>query len=310
MDLIKKNTFRNPITKKSAADPFITYSDGYYYCLFTMGDKLVLHRSSAFGELLDQDKKTIYSAGNEVKACIWAPEMLHFNNKWYIYSSGATEGSDFDSIRMFCLESVTEEPFGDYIFKAFTDPELYAIDQSLYYDTAADKLYIAYAGVTPHFGNAVVIAEMDNPWTISNKREMISTAEYPWELRKARVNEGPFFLKYKEKLFILYSANDTASPDYCIGLLEYNGGSMTDKKSWKKHEDPVFQSDSKTCSVGHCSVFLSPDECEHWLAYHGRTSPDSPYRQLYCQKFTFDGRGYPVFGSPLADIDLDIPSGE
>jgi GH43 family beta-xylosidase len=275
-----------------------------------MGDRLVLYRSTTFKELLNQDNKTIYTAGNEVKSCIWAPEMYHFYNKWYIYSSGATEGSNFESIRMFCLESVTEDPFGDYIFKAFTDPNIYAIDQSLYYDTETDNLYIAYASITPQFGNAVVIAKMDNPWTIGNERSMISTAEFPWELRKARVNEGPFFLKHKDKLFILYSANDTASPDYCIGLLEYTGGYLIDKKSWKKHEAPVFKSDSKTYSVGHCSVFLSPDKSEYWLAYHGRTSPESSFRQLYCQKFTFDDKGYPVFGGPLADTDIDLPSGE
>ncbi len=306
----KPGYFRNPITQKSAADPFITYVDGYYYCLYTMVDKLGIYRSASFGTLLSGEYKTVYTAGNEVQSCIWAPEMYHINGKWYIYSSGSTKGTDFDSIRMFCLESEGDDPFGTYNFKAFTDPGIYAIDQSIYCQPETGALYIAYASVTPQHGNAVVIAEMENPWTIGAERALISVAEYPWELRRGRVNEGPFFLANGDKLFILYSANDTAAPDYCVGLLEYTGGCITDSVAWKKHSSPVFRSNDKVCSVGHCSVFRSPDKSEHWLAYHGRISPDSPHRQLYCQKFDFNEKGYPVFGAPIADTDIAFPSGE
>ncbi len=303
------NTFKNPMSSKGA-DPFVTYYDGYYYCVFTLGDRITIYRSTTLKKLLMQDFKKVYTAGKEVQSCIWAPEMYRIGNRWYIYSSGATSGNDFNSIRMFCLESVTDDPFGEYVFKGFTDSKLYAIDQTVYYDEEAQKQYIAYVTVTAQLGNAIYIAEMDNPWTIGEKRALISTAKYPWEIRKGHINEAPFFLKKDDKLFIIYSANHTDSVDYCLGRLDYKGGDLVKTDSWEKYTKAVFKSSDKLFSVGHCSIFQSPDKTEYWIAYHARTSPYDTNRRLCIQKFTFDENGYPDFGTPIADVYMTPPSGE
>ena len=47
------NTFRNPAADVDTADPFVTYdpATGYYYALFTRGNRLEITRSRHVGEI-------------------------------------------------------------------------------------------------------------------------------------------------------------------------------------------------------------------------------------------------------------------
>ena len=132
-------TFQNPISRGNAPDPFIQYIDGYYYALYTEADKITLYRNTTLKSVLRGESKVVYQIGKEVGGNIWAPE-LHYNpttDRWYIYASGSTNGWEFGTIRMFCLESKTSDPFGEYRFKGFTDSNVLAIDQTVFYDEMA-----------------------------------------------------------------------------------------------------------------------------------------------------------------------------
>ena len=61
-------TFRNPIRDMDAPDPFLTYDEvtGYYYSLFTLGNRLELYRSRRAADILnDEDTKVVFRAGEE-----------------------------------------------------------------------------------------------------------------------------------------------------------------------------------------------------------------------------------------------------
>lgn len=295
--------YRRPLSSGEAPDPYVICYGGYYYSLYTESTRLTLRRSKKLEEVYKGEENVVYTAGHEVFDCIWAPEMLHLHGKWYIYSSGSTSAEhphDFNSIRMFCLESDGPDIFGSYHFKAFTDPDIYAIDQSVFYDRTSEKLYVAYVQILPATGNTILLAEMKNPWTISNRRAIIHNATYPWECRCGKVTEGPFFLDRRAEggtLQIIYSANDTWSPYYGLGVLELRGGDMLDRSSWYCYPEAIFNSDiassaeDKIYAPGHASIFYigstkcsfsglgdldlagakSPDEsAEGWyLAHHG-----------------------------------------
>lgn len=93
-------TFKNPISPHDAADPFITYDyeTGYYYGLFTLGDRLKIYRSRHVGNIITGgDSKVVYAANESdgIYGSIWAPEMHKGNDgKWYIYTSGTTDPSN------------------------------------------------------------------------------------------------------------------------------------------------------------------------------------------------------------------------
>ena len=78
----------------------------------------------------------------------------------------------------------------------------------------------------------IYIATMENPWTLSSDRVLISKPEYEWECQwvnpdgsktayPIHVNEAPqyFESKNKDKLYIFYSASGSWTPYYCVGLL-------------------------------------------------------------------------------------------
>ena len=315
------DSFQNPLSTVSAPDPVVVYHDGYYYATFTEALGIALYRSKDLKTVLTDEKKIIMNLCDEIQGNVWAPE-LHYNpstDRWYVYASGSTDGWDFFSIRMFCLESVTNDPFGEYVFKGYTDPDTLAIDQTVFYDEASGTLYTAWSEFTSK-GQVIMLAVMSNPWTISSKRIEVSYPKYDWEKMGAtegkdeRVNEGPVFLCHDGKLCLLYSASGCWSEYYCLGLLEFTGEDFTEKNvmrktKWVKHEEPVFSSANEVYGVGHCFFFETPDG-QTWVSYHGMATPDAGEtgRYMYAQPITFDENGLPVFGEPLPrDTVIEYP---
>lgn len=303
-----------------SGDPCIVYDNEteYYYALYSApkNDRVILYRAKTLAELgtLDTaDGKEIYVAGEnaEIKHKLYAPEIKKMDGKWYIYASGATSMEDKNdgasaSIRLFCLEAVSDDPYGDYKFKAFLNPDIWAIDAHPF--NYEGQNYIAFARIRS--GNIISIAKLSNPWTIDteSKVSVIATPTYDFETISGSINEGPFtFVSPDGRLFMLYSANSVTSGKYCLGILEFTGNDILSKTSWTKHKEAVLESSDAIKSPGHCSVFMSPDGTEYWLAYHYQSSG----RKLGVKPFTFDETGFPVFGEPLASGSyVFAPSGE
>ena len=300
-------------------DPCIVYDNEteYYYAIYSApkNDRVILYRSktlAGLGELDTADGKEIYVAGEnaEIKHKLYAPELKKMDGKWYIYASGATSMEDKDdgaskSIRLFCLEATSDDPYGEYVFKAFLDPDIWAIDAHPF--TYDGQNYIAFARILG--GNIISVAKLSNPWTIDTSRvTVLATPTYDFELMNGKVNEGPFtFVSPDGRLFMLYSANGVTSDYYSLGILEFTGSNILSKASWTKTKTAVFAGNSNIKSPGHCSVFMSPDGTEYWLAYHYQSSG----RKLGAQPFTFDDTGFPVFGEPNAPGSYIFPpSGE
>lgn len=254
-----------------------------------------------------------------------APE-LHYvpsKGKWYVYASGSINNNEFSSIRMFCLESEGDDPFGDYIFKGITLENKICIDQTVYYDEDSGRLYTAYSDFTDR-GQVIMLAAMREPWTVSGTPVTVSYPQYDWEKRggdashDGRVNEGPIFLKHGGKIFLIYSASGCWTEWYSLGMLEYVG-TDTERKNflnadnWIKSEVPVFSKANEVYGVGHCSFFSSPDGSEVWISYHGMAWPEAGElnRFAYIQKIDFDENGRPVLGEPLPrETKINVPSGE
>ncbi|MBQ1848201.1 MAG: glycoside hydrolase family 43 protein [Clostridia bacterium] len=327
-----KRTFVNPRSNESAPDPFIIYNDGYYYCLRTEVTRVRLYRhKNAEDVILKGEYKDLINTGDPI--CdgktlgwnCWAPE-IHFmptTGRWYVYFVASTDGFEFGAMRMMCLESDGDDPFGDYSFKALTDPDLLAIDQTVWYDEKSGEIYTVFSEYTDK-GQSLTLAVMDNPWHISDKRIMLSYARYAWEKRgktevnDSRINEGPEFLIRNGKIYLIYSASGCWSQYYCLGMLTYKGPDTSKEEflkleNWEKSREPVFSKANKVYGPGHCSFFESPDGTETWMAYHGMATPDAGVdaRFMYLQKISFDENDVPVFGKPVGrGAVLEAPSGE
>lgn len=321
-------TFQNPLSDVSAPDPCVVYHDGYYYAVYTEVFGINLYRSKSLETVVRDEKKAVFQGGTGASTCtsVWAPE-LHYNpatDRWYIYFSDATNPFDFFSIRMMCLESTSSDPWSDYVYKGCTDPDLLAIDQTVFYDQVSGTLYTAFSEFSSDKGQVITLAVMDNPWTVSDQRIRLSYPKYKWERlgktegKDERVNEGPVFLDHEGKLSLVYSASGCWSEHYCLGLIEYTGvgrspAEFMDGDSWNKKSQPIFSAANEVYGVGHCFFFTSPDGSETWISYHGMATPDAgeSNRFMYAQRISFDENGLPVMGEPLSrDTEIGVPSGE
>lgn len=327
---VSVKTFYNPISDKSMPDPFIVYHDGYYYGLATEVTVVRLYRCKNVAKLFTEgESKEIAKTGDKIDGGetygwnLWAPELhyLPTTGRWYAYFCGSTDGFDFATMRMFCIESEGSDPFGDYHFKGKTVPDNISIDQTVWYDEASGNLYTAYSNFTSK-GQAVMIARMESPWRVDESTvRMLTYPKYRWEKMGStetddgRVNEGPVFLTHGGRIFLIYSASGCWSEWYSLGMLEYVGPDTSlenfiNVDNWIKSESPVFTQANEVYGVGHCSFFESPDGSEVWMAYHGMATPDAGVegRYAYIQKIDFDTEGYPVFGEPVArETELSVP---
>ncbi|AOM80919.1 glycoside hydrolase [Pedobacter steynii] len=327
---VKKNLveFTNPIGK--GADPWVIRHNGYYYVCQSNGDINSKGISIRKSDKLSQLGKpvTVWNAPDEGwnSSQIWAPELHYFNKKWYIYYAAGKAGPPYIHQRSGVLESVTDDPQGEYVDKGIlntgTDTvnetgTIWAIDVNVGY--IGGKLYAVWSGweqnaTTDKTSQHLYIAEMSNPWTISSARVKISSPDQPWEQGgPLDLNEGPQFLMREGKVFIIYSTRESWTPEYRLAQLKLKDPSKTplDAGNWEK-SGPVFQGTAKVLGTGHASFTQSPDGKEWWIFYHTKKSKTPGWdRDLRLQKFNWRADGSPDFGLPIpAGILIPVPSGE
>lgn len=308
-------TFTNPLLP-SGPDPWITQADGTYYYTHTLGDRLALWRTDDISDLANAEQKTIWTPPETGPNAhmIWAPELHHLDGKWYMYYSATASGFEDDAHRgVFVLENDSADPFeGEWKDLGQIETEHPGIDGTVFaYD---GKTYFAYS---PYVGEDSVIAlsRMTDPTTLSGEETVIAVPDRPWEKQGGRqILEGPEFLEGPEgDLFLTYSASACWSDDYSLGLLRAPAGSdPLEAKVWTKSAEPVLRQGNGVYATGHNGFFTSPDGEENWIIYHANPEAEmgcTPKRAPHIQKFSWDERGYPVFGEPVGkDTPIPVPS--
>lgn len=315
-------TFTNPlVASRDSADPWMFYYKGFYYFTATLDPEggVWLWRSRFLSGLDAGEKKKIYDAPKDGLRSkqIWAPELHRLGKRWYLYFT-ASDGTD-ENHRIHVLESRADNPWSEYDYKARVfdaGNDGWAIDATVFRDKN-DSLFMAWCGHIPDNGNGIYIAPMSNPWTIAGKRILISQADFDWEKARYPINEAPEILRRGGKIFLVYSASDTGTPDYALGMLVNSGGDVMNPASWKKSPQAVFSqyrsAGGNVFGPGHNGFFKSPDGREDWLIYHGKESGEFTYggRRARAQKFVWNSDGTPDFGRPIpAGITAASPSGE
>lgn len=308
-------TFTNPLLP-AGADPWTIYKDGYYYYTHTVGNRLVLWKTKSIADLQTAPQKTVYTPpkGTMYSKQIWAPELHHINNKWYLYFA-ADSGRNEDH-RIWVLENPSKDPLeGEWTLKGkVADPsDKWAIDASVFQHKR--QWYMVWSGWEGDANGQqdIYIAMLKNPWTIEGKRVRIASPTYAWERHgtlndpnnppHVAVNEGPQFLTHGNKVHLVFSASGCWTDNYALGVLSASANSdLLDSTSWTKHPEPIFQSsiENGVYAPGHNSFFRSPDGKEEWILYHANRAPGQGcgrQRSPRAQRFTWRN-GLPYFGEP------------
>lgn len=312
-------SLHNPLAP--IADPFIVrYQDSYYLTGTHTGSSLEVWHAPRL-EDVGATSQTIWTPqSGEPSFQVWSPSMFLLNNHgsshWFIYFTAAMQDKN-EEHRIYVLQSQGTDPLGPYTFKgqlAGTDSTT-AIDASLL--QLNGKLYLMY--VLEKGTNAVYIAPMSDPLTVSGQPRLLIDPDQPWEMGDQAsshypVAEGPEALYHGDKTFIVYSGSDTGNYNYCLGMMSYKGGDPLERASWEK-SGPVFQynSDNNVFGPGRATFTTSPDGKQSWMVYHAKTTSDFTYsgRETRAQQFTWNADGTPNFGTPVSlKTAVEPPSGE
>lgn len=320
--------FTNPVGR--GADPWMVKDGNFYYTCASGRDEagnggIIVRKSSSLTKLgkrklVWSPKKGAWNSSN-----IWAPELHHIGNRWYIYYAAGKGSAPYVFQRSGVLESVTNDPQGEYIDKGVLRTGVDTTDLSGVYwaiDLTVAKiknqLYAVWSGwdsnkKTDTTKQYLYIAKMSNPTTISSDRVKIAAPEQTWETGgPLDLIEGPEFIMHDKEVFIIYSTRESWTPQYKLGQLKlkYNADPMK-PESWVK-SGPVFTGNEKVLGVGHASFVKSPDDKEWWIFYHSKVDKTPGWnRDLRLQQFYWDKKGNPVFGEPFpAGMKLKKPSGE
>ncbi|MFD2611180.1 family 43 glycosylhydrolase [Paenibacillus gansuensis] len=302
--------FSNPVLS-DGADPYAVFKDGYYYYTHTTGGDVTIWKTKSLTNLETAQKKTIWRTTDNPGLCdganctyVWAPELHYTAGKWYLYVA-----LDF---KVYAFEANTQDPMGAYALKGLMtsgiDATLFELNGKTYF------MYNDWLNGT----NGIFIHEMSNPYTLTSKRTRIAVPTYNWEINpnsQGGTNEGAAVLIRNGKVFIIYSANDWMSENYCLGLLTASASSdLFNTASWTKSANPIFQKNSANgvYGPGHNSFVKSPDGTEDWNVYHAKKiQAQDGARNVRIQKVTWNPDGSPNLGIPLAlSAKQLVPSGD
>ena len=307
ISLPAQKTFTNPLLP-TGPDPWIVHQDGYYYYTNTLGKRLKIWRTKSIENLATADTATVWRppASGPNSTLIWAPEIHKMDGKWYIYYTATDVADNGDHNRwVFVLENDHEDPLqGTWIDKGKVNTNYSGLDGSVFEHN--DQRYFVYSAyIGPQ--SVLCIAEMINPWTISENQPELAFPQYDWEKQGGRqILEGPQFLAGPEdKMFIIYSASACWADEYALGMLTTSKNTdPLDPKSWIRSPEPVFKQapENNVYATGHNSFFKSADGSEDWILYHANTGANRGCgweRSPRAQQFFWRNDGTPDFGKPV-----------
>jgi GH43 family beta-xylosidase len=275
-------------------DPWVVPYEGELLLVQSSGDnrRIVVRPFSDFDDMASSEEIVIWAPGRggDHTREIWAPEMHCLAGRWYVYYA-ASDGRSANH-RMYVLEA--DHPFGPYheLGKVY-DPahDAWAIDMTvLDHEGHLFGLWSGWETVEEQFPQNLYVAPMSDPATICGERHLLSVPELDWEHSVAAVNEGPEVLRNpaRGKLFVAYSADASWTGAYKMGLLEWLGGDVCQRDSWKKAPRPILTGGGHGCFVETAGA--------RYLVYHRKLSsvPGWADREIRVRPFTWDADGYPV----------------
>ena len=235
-------------------DPHLQpYEDGYLLVQSAYNDRRIVIKQLRFLEdFRSHPSQTIWMDAGQKQ--IWAPEIHHLDNRWYIYY--ASSDGENSNHRTYVIEA--ETPFGPYhqLGKvADPDNDFWSIDTTIFEHEG--QRYAAWSGWATEFAGFpqhLYLAALLSPNRIG-PRSCIASPHFNWETSIQPILEGPQVLKTQEKLFLTYSANASWTNEYCVGLLEYTGGPLLDPNSWVKGPQPILKGGGHGCFIGSSYVY-------------------------------------------------------
>lgn len=237
----KGQGIENPVLP-GVADAGVMKYNGRYYIggVFTKGDFYVsddlVHWDGPFHAVtMNNDWATPYGVGDEQ---IHANDLHYLNGVFHLYWSVNHWGSDRNIVHI--AHAVSDKPLGPYYEPDKSQWLDNRIDAHLFQDDDG-KLYFYMVKFTD--GNAIWARRMKDPATFDGEAElMFASQPTSWETLDNRVAEGPWVIHYRDRYYMMYNANHTATSygNYALGVAE--ASSPLGFNNGGKYPHPVVRS--------------------------------------------------------------------
>ncbi len=314
------------------ADPSVFYHNGWYYYTYSKSYKgkpaLWIRRAANFSDISSARPQLVWAeaTASAGMTSLWAPQLTFLEGRLYIYATCAFESVDatLAKRRPVVFTSIdANDPRGGFTYYGpmdNIDPEVYSYLSPRFIQWQG-KTYMINGGFfrkedrvegEKHI-QSLFVTELASPTAFAGKAYKIAGATYNWEISnagKVEILEGPFAYTGASdgKLYVIYSANETATDNYCTGLLRFDGtssDSITDASLWYKFPEPIHKKDATLgiYSPGASVIVPSPNGEQLWMIYHAKlTGGVYTYdgRILFAQPFATNANGVPINSSPIA----------
>ena len=248
------------------------FHEGKYYFTFQSlgGDSVELLCTDQLENIANAQRRTIWSTPRDSMTHFWSPDIYRVQDKWYLYFEG--DDGNTDNHHLFVMECEDNDPMtGCFTMKGLIETHAewnYGIHPNLLQLPSPGEgpgvggLYLLWSGWperrTETETQCIYIARMENPWTLSSERVMISKPEYEWErqwinpdgTRSAYpiyVNENPeaFVTPDGQHVIVLYSASGIWTEYTAMGMLTAPvTADLLDPTVWTKHPEPMIEADT------------------------------------------------------------------
>ncbi|QRV98481.1 glycoside hydrolase family 43 protein [Ceratobasidium sp. AG-Ba] len=293
--------FTNPLKPDHGADPFMVYSDGYYY-LMSGSNNAERVRLLTLGGLKNATQKVVWKDSAPDRCCnLWAPEIHNMDGTWYIYyTASPAELGPGRNQRMHAVKGSSSDIWGSTWSYAgrlvVPNRDTHGIDGTVMTLSSGKYwLYSSYDGDE----QCLWIAKMNGPLSLQNGYK-ISAPTNPWERIGLNINEGPAPITHNGRTWIVYSASYCGSKGYSLASLELVGSDPLQMSSWRKSIGPIFTAANGSWGPGHNGFFQSPSGAP-WMVYHASPTSDvrcNDTRRTMAQPIGYRSDGSLNLGQP------------
>ena len=286
----KKKMSGNPIFPGWYADPEAVVYNGEYWVFPTYSapfDEQTFLDAFSSPDLVNWTKHPRVLDNSNVKwvrRAMWAPAVIHANNKYYLFFGGNdVHQGEVGGIGV-AVADRPEGPYKDALGKPLINEIVNGaqpIDQFVFKDD--DGQYYMYYGGWGHC-NMVKLAP-----------DLLSIVPFPdgvtyKEVTPKNYVEGPFMLKKDGKYYFMWSEGGWTGPDYCVAYAISDSPFGPFERVGK-----ILEQDDKIArGAGHHSVIKGNCKDEWYIVYHRRplTETDGNHRETCIDRMYFDKNGF------------------
>ena len=305
------------------ADPCVTRWDGKYYFIATNdaddNHTLYIREADTITGLVDAKEHLILDSTTYegIGGLLWAPEFHEINGKLYIFHA-ATPGEFFweESCLMelreggnpICREDwsaprrIVKEDGSDLCEAGKT----ISLDMTCFsWEGAWYVIWSQREFLPKDLGAWLYIAKLnpEEPWKLLSDPVILSKPDYGWGNNHTFVEEGPYALVSRDKLYITFSAA-AVDTSYVVSYLVIDPGrDLLEPGNWRKNNYPILTSRSVEgeYGTGH-NAYITDENGLVWNTYHARPGVEG-VRSSGIRRVHFD-----IDGAPMLDVteELDL----